>query len=188
MHNPLIPEILTLLHDHPDGISEYDLIQALEGHAAFEGMEREQSLSLFQIHFLVMNALYTLQQQLWEEEQLYLEVSPVKSLLSRATQQAGSGAALLADGSNLSAYYRDWSHLEGITEAEVEQLLDSFWNRFVVEDLRGPALVTLGLETDCSRQQVTQRYRQLAATHHPDKGGNPEQFIEIRQAYEVLIA
>ena len=59
MHNPLIPEILTLLHDHPDGISEYDLIQALEGHAAFEGMEREQSLSLFQIHFLVMNALYT---------------------------------------------------------------------------------------------------------------------------------
>ena len=70
----------------------------------------------------------------------------------------------------------------------MEQLLDSFWNRFVVEDLRGPALVTLGLETDCSRQQVTQRYRQLAATHHPDKGGNPEQFIEIRQAYEVLIA
>ncbi|HIJ22032.1 MAG: DnaJ domain-containing protein [Gammaproteobacteria bacterium] len=186
MHNPLIPEILVLLHDHPDGISEYDLIQALEGHAAFKELEEDNTLSLFQIHFLVMNALYTLQQQLWQEEQLCLEVSPLKSFLTTTNQQQSDGAALIADCSNLSGYYCDWDNLEGMTEEEVEQLLDSFWNRFVVEDLRGPALLTLGLEVGCSQQQIIQRYRQLAAAHHPDKGGDPKQFIEIRQAYEVL--
>jgi hypothetical protein len=188
MHNPLIPEILSLLHDHPNGISEYDLIQRLQGHHAFEGLDGAQTLSLFQIHFLVMNALYTLQQQLWQEEQLYLEVSPIRSYLAPATVGASEGHALLAQCSTMSGYYRDWSNLEGITEAEVELMLDRFWNRFVVEDLRGPALITLGLEANCSREQVVQRYRQLAATHHPDKGGDPEQFIEIRQAYEVLTA
>ncbi len=178
MHNPLIPEILTLLHDHAEGISEYDLIQALEGHDAFVGVQGSENLSLFQIHFLVMNALYTLQQQLWQEEQLYLEVSPICSCLFASTAEQSDIDALLLDSANLSGYYRDWSNLEGMDEEAVEQLLDGFWNRFVVEDLRGPALVTLGLEATADRDAVVVRYRKLAAQHHPDKGGDPQRFID----------
>lgn len=32
------------------------------------------------------------------------------------------------------------------------------------------------------------KYRQLARTHHPDKGGDPNKFMEIVQAYEFIQA
>lgn len=186
MHNPLTADILALLHDNPQGISEYELIQQLEGHSALRELEREENISLFQIHFLVMNALYTLQLHLWQEEKLYLQVSPLQSVLLSGSEVQGEGSALQPEGDKLGAYYRDWSNLQGMSADEVEQLLDNFWNRFVVEDLRGQALIALGLEATSTTTEIQHRYRQLAATHHPDRGGDPQQFIEIRQAYEVL--
>ncbi len=188
MNNPLIPELLEILHLHPDGVSEYTVIQVLEEHPRFSMLEEKSSLSLFQKHFIVMNGLYHLQQRLWQEEQVFLEISPLKIVLSKVNEGQSRGDALLADGANLSGYYRDWSNIEEMDEADVEALLDSFWSRYVTEDLRGPALVTLDLEVGADRKAVTQRYRQLAAANHPDRGGDAERFIEIRQAYEVLIA
>ena len=66
------------------------------------------------------------------------------------------------------------------------ELLESFWRRFINADDRTAALQTLELEAGASDVEVTRRYRELAAQHHPDKGGEKETFIRIRQAYEIL--
>lgn len=36
-------------------------------------------------------------------------------------------------------------------------------------------------------KDLTHRYRRLAREKHPDKGGNPEEFLRIKQAYDILL-
>ena len=44
----------------------------------------------------------------------------------------------------------------------------------------------LGLSNGASDADVKKAYRKLAMKHHPDKGGDPEQFKKIQAAYDVL--
>ena len=44
----------------------------------------------------------------------------------------------------------------------------------------------LGLQVDCSPQDITKAYRNLAKEYHPDIGGNEQRFHEISEAYDVL--
>lgn len=44
----------------------------------------------------------------------------------------------------------------------------------------------LGLEPECTIEQVKQNYKTLAKKHHPDKGGDKETFQKIQEAYDVL--
>jgi DnaJ family protein A protein 2 len=39
---------------------------------------------------------------------------------------------------------------------------------------------------DASAEDIRKAYLKLSRVHHPDKGGDPEKFKEIQQAYEVL--
>jgi molecular chaperone DnaJ len=45
---------------------------------------------------------------------------------------------------------------------------------------------TLGIDRDASKQDIKRAYRKLASKHHPDKGGDAEQFNQIQQAYDTL--
>ena len=85
-----------------------------------------------------------------------------------------------------NAYYLDWNNNKNTTEANVNKLLDNFWQRFASVDEQTMALRTLKLKADASRHDITRSYRELASRHHPDKGGDTEAFIHIRQAYELL--
>lgn len=50
-------------------------------------------------------------------------------------------------------------------------------------------LKVLGLPAYTSNiDEIKTAYRKLAGIHHPDRGGNPKEFIKVRQAYESLIA
>jgi DNA-J related protein len=64
--NPFKASILALIQAAPAGLSEYDLIQRLqEQYPAFAFDDVDPDLALFRKHFLVMNALYRLQVELF---------------------------------------------------------------------------------------------------------------------------
>ena len=45
---------------------------------------------------------------------------------------------------------------------------------------------TLGLSPGCSEAEIKRAYRKRALQEHPDKGGDPEKFKKINEAYAVL--
>jgi len=63
--------------------------------------------------------------------------------------------------------------------------------QFMADLLKGRAAApqarqVLGVGADATAAEIKQAYRQLARQHHPDAGGDPEQFHRIQQAYELL--
>ena len=44
----------------------------------------------------------------------------------------------------------------------------------------------LGLEHDADEGKIKKAYRMLALKKHPDKGGDPEEFKLIAEAYAIL--
>lgn len=45
----------------------------------------------------------------------------------------------------------------------------------------------LGLKRSASDEDIKQAFREKALETHPDKGGDPEDFRKVREAYECLI-
>lgn len=43
----------------------------------------------------------------------------------------------------------------------------------------------LGVEKSSSDKDIKKAYKKLTLQHHPDKGGSPEEFKKIQEAYEV---
>lgn len=86
----------------------------------------------------------------------------------------------------LKAYYLDISHYFETTAEEVDELLNSFWRRYLKQEDQDQAYRRLGLEPGASYTEVKQRYRQLAQQHHPDKGGDNKTFQEIAAAKRLL--
>ena len=44
----------------------------------------------------------------------------------------------------------------------------------------------LGLSKNATFEEIKSKYKSLAQQHHPDKGGDPELFKQIKNAYDVL--
>lgn len=44
----------------------------------------------------------------------------------------------------------------------------------------------LGVKSDATLETIKKKYRALAFRHHPDVGGDPEEFKKISQAYAIL--
>lgn len=51
---------------------------------------------------------------------------------------------------------------------------------------RHEALAVLGLPTTADARTVRRRFRELARTEHPDRGGDPDAFARLREAYAVV--
>jgi hypothetical protein len=48
----------------------------------------------------------------------------------------------------------------------------------------GTPFAVLGLCWPCTEEEVRAAYKRLTKTAHPDRGGSPEEFRRIREAYE----
>lgn len=145
---------------------------------------KDNDKRLFEINFLIMNTLFALQTELIDDG-LYLDVDAMQLQLLPLSTTDGQTIAKSTQ-SELRTYYLDWKNLEQITAAEIDMLLSDFWQRYLANDKRGWALTTLGLDQDASRSVARIAYQRLASRTHPDRGGNPEEFLKVRSAWEIL--
>ncbi|MBJ7538050.1 DNA-J related domain-containing protein [Marinomonas transparens] len=191
MRNPLISPILAILKDNPCGISEFDMLKKLKVQLPeLNELADDANLQLFRQHFFIMNALYQLQASLWQEESIMLSISAlhIKLLLTEQVHLSESTELNDSVDAKLAAYYLDWTEYEKTDEEEVSRLLNSFYRGIDLKGDREAALKTLQIaEPSPSKTAIKQHYRKLAQQHHPDRGGDKETFIGLRQAYEYLI-
>ncbi|MBT1451262.1 J domain-containing protein [Glaciecola sp. XM2] len=177
-----------------DGISEYDLISVLQKppYALFDEDALRDSITLFETHFVLFNALYQLRVQ-WRTEGIgELIIGPTNIYLSDIAI-AARGIEL---DDPLARYYLDWANLHDTTPEDVENLLDSFWqkmgathslNSFSQQDIQD-ALNCLAFESleGLTLLKLKQQYRRLQHLNHPDKGGCTEQSKALTHAYSQL--
>jgi hypothetical protein len=184
--NPLKAPILAVLRQHPAGLSEHELICQLRARADSPPLgDGASDVALFRTHFVVMNALYGLQKDVFVDGD-YLEISPLLIRLSPASMGNDETELVNHADAGLRDYYLDWRNFHDTGEAEVEALLNTFWARYLAADRRLEALHTLELAPEASWSAVQRAYRRLAARHHPDRGGDQDRFVSIREAYEIL--
>lgn len=185
--NPLIIELRRLLTENPTGSSEYRLIRQLIECGQLPADYAATPLVLFRTHFQLMNALYQLQEE-WLAEGLCLHISSLEVRLEECVAKKAGSSALNFSG--LRDFYLDWQHYESATDDSIDSLLANFWKRFaargVGESEQREALAVLGLSDPVDFATIKQRYRRLAMTHHPDRGGDAESLQRINSAMAVL--
>ncbi|MFG1496602.1 DNA-J related domain-containing protein [Saccharospirillum sp. HFRX-1] len=182
----LMDAVANTLAATPAGLSEFELIQQLDREygSLFPKPNLGDPLLLFQHHFILMHVLYRLQEQWWRASRCLLDIGPLRI----AIRPIGEGAnQQLSSTASLRDYYLNGNNLSRETSDSVQDLLDGFWKRLLGEEQRPQALAELGLDETADRNTIRSRYRQLANEHHPDKGGDPEKFRRIREAYEQLL-
>ncbi|BFM50426.1 DNA-J related domain-containing protein [Marinomonas sp. THO17] len=191
MKNPLIAPILSMLKARPHGLKEFDILKSLQAQfPEFSQLADDTNLQLFRQHFLIMNALYQLQSRLWQEDNLMLsiEATHIRLLTTQHTTTSDNTNLNNSAEAKLAAYYLDWNEYEKTDETDVARLLKSFYKGICHPGDRRTALKTLKLaEDNPSKNSIKQQYRKLAQQYHPDRGGDQETFISLREAYEQLM-
>jgi len=192
----LLAHVKSYLEKNSNAVSEYQLLEQLRHSPSLieieQSCQQQPALQLFRKHFTVMNALYRLQREYQRQGKYYLEVSALRIALHSALQPPPSESAGTATIIHQHAdralvdYYLNWDHYLNTTENNVQQLLSDFWIAFSHPEKKLAAYQLLDLKVGSAFIHVEKRYRRLAAKHHPDRGGNSEDFIRIREAYEVL--
>jgi len=184
--NFLTKPIYKLLLNAESSLSEYEIIRYLKDESYLPtDADNKSQLALFKTNFLVMNALYELQELMrLEGKSLLISVLAIeiRPLSNNLTGQAISNET----DASMREYYLDWSNLEETTNEDVELLLDGFWQKYSAYDNRFEYLNVLGLNHDASWDDISVCYRRLISEHHPDMGGENNRFIKIREAYEQL--
>jgi len=173
-----------LLSISAGSLSEHALLLALRqrDELAWLRGDSTQHYNLFQCHFLLFHVLYRMQQRDWLARRAYLEISPLS--IQRHPYREGSSALDSVDP--LRSYYLDLDNLAGTSAEDVKQMLNGFWARYLAGEGRVEALQALGLEEPVDRKVIEKRYRELAAKHHPDRGGDAQKQAEINKAVEIL--
>ncbi|TPV58521.1 molecular chaperone DnaJ [Aestuariibacter sp. GS-14] len=199
--DPLLMEALHALQGKfDDGISEYALLQALQAPPwhLFQGLNLSDSLAMFQMHFVLFNALYTLSDEWQNQGETALDIHTLKIIRkpvisSESSTQSGSVETTeLNNDDPLRAYYLDWRNLKETDRNGVEKLLNGFWERFVgggyTDHDVNQAKRILGFDANSllTAADIKRQYRKLLQTHHPDKGGSTEASQRITEAYRVL--
>lgn len=178
-------QLLQLLREAPEGLSEFQLIQQLKARHCTHvpNLALTDKLVLFRTHFLVFNALYRLRDRLWADNTAHLEIGPLQIHLLPYM----SGAQAVGEQDPLRSYYLDERHLRETTERDVEKLLESFWTRMQGNEEKAAALALFELEDDpVDYALIKLRYRQLVSQHHPDRGGSTTRLQSINKAMEIL--
>jgi len=190
-NNPLKPAILQILRHAEQKLAIHELLAELKRRERIPRLHDDDQLALFRLNWMMMNALYQLQLD-FIKDGLLLVISTLDIHLEslpklngkRTDAQAESEKALSQQP--LRDYYFDWKNFSETTLEEVQAILDGVWQDYISSDEQKEAYQILGLESDADKKTIRQTYRKLAQQNHPDKGGDSDTFMAIREAYEII--
>ncbi len=172
------------------GFKEYELMTELQENTNFFS-ELGRNTSLFKKHFFLFHHLYVLAESL-KEQNLQLEISALsiklhKKPLTSDLESESHVAEYRGEIVELHNFYLNSDNLN-LPDNEVQDMLALFWKKYLALDKKMDAIKCFGLEetNNLSRSQIKKRYNQLASQHHPDKGGDKLEFMQIKEAYEQL--
>ena len=183
--NPLVVTILQVLKNRQTALGIHHLLQEIKSIAPLPDFDDDEQLALFKLNWLMMNALYQLQQALLGDG-YYLQISTLEIMLSPLNKHGPQAQQQTLQHQPLRDYYLDWKNFSNTTIDEVQSMLEGVWQEYLNPGQQLAAYKTLGLEGGESWAQVKKAYRKLVVVHHPDKGGQASRFMEVRQAYECL--
>ena len=179
--------LLEILNQHPDGITEFELMKALNQMGVDAFRSTANTLEMFRIHFLLFHHLYRLRDKLIQSGAQDLDIHTLHiGLKPLETAPSTDDADALIEADPHRSYYLDLSELEQTTQTDVETLLDSFWNAEDALNHKQKSLDVLGLTESASFDEIKVSYKKLVMKHHPDRGGDAATFHEIKQAMEYL--
>jgi hypothetical protein len=182
-----LQHILEAIHQYlnkHNKCNEHALIQHLSATEIepFTKLNLQHAKDLFSAHFLVMHALYQLQNQYQQQTSFNLAITSIR--IQRSPYAIGQ--ADLQKYDTVKDYYLDIKHYFETQEEDVHQLLNQFWGKYLAQDEKNDALETLSLPSNSSYTEIKKQYKRLAQTHHPDKGGCEQQFKKITAAKRIL--
>jgi hypothetical protein len=188
MENPLLWPILEILRKQNTGWKVHTLASRLSELDILPTLDISPDKDLFKRNFLIMNALYQLQETLSPDGWVQVQAMDIR-LMGRVSH--GGFAIDVEDP--LRLYYTDWSNYEA-EEGEVKRLLNEFWTRYrsFVGDVQGDinrtqALRLFELPAEATQKDIRKRWRKLALRWHPDRdNGNADKFRVLCKAWNIL--
>ena len=180
-----------LLRENPDGLSELNLIKALQRPPweLIGTVNYAEADKLYPVHFLIFHVLYRLRDQFAGTGEI-LDISPLLIRLSHSDIVSGSGP--ISTNDELRAFYLDLSRYQ-MPEDAITQMMDDFWSGRLghqpeKEEARDAA-ATLGFrDMPSSFDDVKQRFRRAVMQAHPDRGGETEAIQSLNNAFSILKA
>ncbi len=174
-----------LLKQNPAGLSEYDILRHLQN-----GQEDDfgpdlfrNELQMYRAHFLLFHALYRLSDYMEANKLATLNIHVLKIKI-HPCKTSGSSSLSLPDP--LREHYLNLDNLKDTTLDDVQTLLGQFWTNYYANQKKPLALKVLGLELTATKSEIELRYRTMAMQHHPDRGGDTQDFLQLQQAISTL--
>lgn len=174
--------ILDYIRQNGGSIKEHHLLSYIESEHPEFFSNLGESPTLYKKHFLLFHHLYQINEVL-SKEQLRLIISALDIRLlpiGEAGQSIGG-----VDG--LKDFYLNIDNLFK-SEEEIIIMQRQFWQKYLAIDKKAKAIKIMQLdkEPEINLQKIKKRFNELARKYHPDKGGDKEAFIQIKQAYDDL--
>ncbi|WP_337160518.1 DNA-J related domain-containing protein [Vibrio alginolyticus] len=189
IENPLLWPMLEILRKQPSNWKVHTLASSLGEQGYISKLDDSPDKDLFKRNFLIMNALYQLQDTLYPDSWLQVEAMDIQLMSS---MEALRHKIDIHDP--LREYYLDWRNYEA-DEDEVRRLLNEFWTTYqkfiggssVASVDKTKALSLFDLNTDATPAEIRKQWRKLALRWHPDReNGNAERFRVLCEAWNVL--
>lgn len=187
--NPLLWPILEILRGQPKAWKVHILARELVEQGYIQQLDLSSEKDLFKRNFLIMNALYQLQETVYPEQ--WLCVDAMNIMLTQSTSLPRHDIDI---SDPLREYYLDWRHYEA-DDDEVRRLLNQFWQTYqryiggniVTRMDKAKALSLFELDSSATHGEIRKQWRKLAFRWHPDREhGNAGRFRVLCEAWNVL--
>ncbi|BDR19845.1 TPA: DNA-J related domain-containing protein [Vibrio diabolicus] len=189
IENPLLWPMLEILRKQPSDWKVHTLASKLSEQGYISKLDDSPDKDLFKRNFLIMNALYQLQETLYPDAWLQVEAMNIQLMSSLEASRH-----IVDINDPLREYYLDWRNYEA-DEDEVRRLLNEFWTTYqkfiggssVASVDKTKALSLFELNPDATPAEIRKQWRKLALRWHPDReNGDAERFRILCEAWNVL--